>query len=116
MVYLISLIFLEFLSMVSSKTSSSVNKFNSYLVCASLRRQVAPSTKRLNAIMLFLSRIKIPFWDPSLFRPVRNSMIWERIRKSPFWLARAYLLESGSNTIAIQLLLSAWAFWPIAIA
>ena len=84
MVYWISTISWEYSSTASSKSSSSVNKINSFLVCASSRRRVAPFTKRLNATILFSSRIKVPFEDPSLFQPVRNSMIWERIKKSPF--------------------------------
>ena len=66
---------LEFLSIVSFKSSSLVNNFNSSLVCASSRRQVAPYTKSLIASMLFLSRIKVPFEDPSWFWPVFKSMI-----------------------------------------
>ena len=63
----------------------------------------SPSTKCLNATMLFLSRIMFPFGNPSLFRPVLNSMILEWIRKSPFWVTWAYLLESGSNLITAWL-------------
>ena len=67
MVYWISSISLEYSSLVSSKSSSLVNKFNSSSVCASSRRRVAPFTKRLNVTMLFLLRIKVPFWVPSVF-------------------------------------------------
>ena len=75
MVYLMSSISLEFSFMVSSKSSSLVYNVNSSSVCASLQRRVAPSTKRLNATILFLLRIKVPYWDLSLLRPVHNSMI-----------------------------------------